>query len=54
MRQRFHHWLNQKSETFALLTGEDFTHREVLLVHIGMLAFILLLGIAGHFDRMGM
>ena len=43
-------WWNAKSETFSQLCGEEFTHKEVALAHVGTVAFILLLGVAGWLE----
>ena len=53
MRRRFLCWLNAKSHMFSLLCGEDFTHKDVLLAHVGLILFLLLMGVVGHFEQTG-
>ena len=35
-------WYYSRSETFSLLCGEEFTHGEVLKIHAGMVAMLLM------------
>ena len=35
-------WYYSRSETFSLLCGEDFTHGEVLNIHLGIVAMLLM------------
>lgn len=41
----FKNWLNSKSETYSKLCGEDFTHREVVIMNAIILDFILVVGL---------
>ena len=46
-------WLNAKSETFTALCGTEgdvFTHGDVVKVHLGLLAFLIILGVAGWLE----
>ena len=47
-------WWNAKSETFSQLCatekGETFTHGEVVLANLGVVAFMLILGVAGWLE----
>ena len=46
-------WLAAKSETFTALCGSEgdvFTHGDVVLAHLGVLLFILILGVAGWLE----
>lgn len=43
-------WLNAKSETFSVLCGESFTHKEVVLTHVGLVVFFIILGVAGAME----
>ncbi len=49
MKERIKRWWFLKSETFTKLAGEGdtFTHGDVVLAHLGLLAFLLLLCIVG-------
>lgn len=35
-------WLSKRSNTFSTLCGESFTHGEVLSVHVGLVAMLLM------------
>jgi len=39
-------WLNRKNETFSLLSGENFTNKEVVLAHVGVVVFIFMCSVA--------
>lgn len=39
-------WLNKKCETFSYIAGEDITHKDVVLTHLGILVVILACGLA--------
>ena len=46
-------WLNAKSETFTALCGSEgdvFTHGDVVKAHLGVLAFLIILGMAGWLE----
>ena len=46
-------WLSAKSETFTALCGTEgdvFTHGDVVKAHLGVLLFILILGVAGWLE----
>jgi hypothetical protein len=47
-------WWNTKNVTFTRLfateEGEVFTHGQVVLAHLGMAAFIIILGVAGWLE----
>ena len=35
-------WLSKRNNTFSTLCGENFTHWEVLSVHVGLVAMLLM------------
>ena len=35
-------WYYSRSETFSLLCGESFTHGDVLKIHLGIVAMLLM------------
>ena len=49
--QRANQWWGSKSETFSQLCateeGETFTHGQVVLANVGVLLFLIVLGMAG-------
>lgn len=42
LERTIRNWMEAKSETFSSLCGESFTHGEVISVHAGMLAMLLM------------
>lgn len=46
MCRKFGKWLNGKSRTVSKFCEEDFTRKEVIKVHIGMIAAFLSIGFA--------
>lgn len=49
MKQQVKEWMSRKNGTFSLIAGETITNREVVYTHLAVVAFILILGIAGNF-----
>lgn len=49
MKKRISEWMGRNNMTFSAIAGETFTNREVLYTHIGLLVFLIVLGIAGNF-----
>ena len=47
MKERFLNWWQKNNMTFSAITGETFTNREVVYTHIGLLVFLIVLGMAG-------
>lgn len=39
-------WLNGRSETVSKFCDEDFTRKEVIKAHLGLIAFFLVMGFA--------
>ena len=44
MKKKFMEWMGKNNMTFSAITGETFTNREVFYTHIGLVAFLILLG----------
>ena len=47
MRQRFNEWMDRNNMMFSAMAGETFTNAEVVYTHIGLVVFLVVLGIAG-------
>ena len=47
MKERFFNWMAQNNMTFSAICGETFTNAQVVYTHIGLLAFLIVLVIAG-------
>jgi hypothetical protein len=48
MRQRFNEWMGRNNMTFSAISGETFTNRDVVYTHIGLVVFMIVLGVAGN------
>ena len=40
-------WWEAKSKTFSMFAGEEFTHGEVLIAHVVLVAVLAVIGIGG-------
>jgi hypothetical protein len=49
MKQRFLNWMSRNNMTFSAICGETFTNAQVVYTHIGLVVFLIVLGIAGNF-----
>lgn len=49
-KEQINSWWNAKSETFSRLCDDTFTHGEVILTNIGLLAFFIFLGFVGWLE----
>jgi hypothetical protein len=43
--KEFRHWLNSKSETYSMLCGENFTHKQVIVANAFCAATIAVVGL---------
>ena len=50
MKEKMTKWMGKTNMFFTSVTGERVTNGEVLFAHIGLVVFILAIGIAGNFD----
>lgn len=48
MRQRFNEWMDRNNMTFSAISGETFTNADVVYTHIGLVVFMIVLGVAGN------
>ena len=49
MKKRLMEWWHRNNMTFSAIAGETFTNAEVVYTHIGLVVFLIVLGIAGNF-----
>ena len=49
MKQRFNDWMDRNNMMFSAMAGETFTNAEVVYTHIGLVVFMIVLGVAGNF-----
>ena len=47
MKKKFNEWMRRNNMTFSAIAGETFTNAEVVYTHIGLVAFLIVLGVAG-------
>ena len=47
MKERFFNWMAQNNMMFSAICGETFTNAQVVYTHIGLVAFLIVLVIAG-------
>ena len=50
MREKIEKWMGKTNMIFTHFAGERVTNAEVVFAHIGLLLFILAIGIAGNYD----
>ena len=44
--RRIESWLAKKNEPFSLLGGENFTNKEIVLAHVGIVVMLLACSLA--------
>lgn len=47
MKEKFNEWMSRNNTMFSAMAGETFTNAEVVYTHIGLVAFLIILGVAG-------
>ncbi len=47
MKEKFAKWMRRNNMTFSAIAGETFTNAEVVYTNIGLVAFMIVLGVAG-------
>jgi hypothetical protein len=47
MKQRFLKWWHRNNMMFSAIAGETFTNGQVVCTHIGLVAFLLVMGLIG-------
>ena len=48
MKKNFKNWMGRNNMTFPAIAGETFTNAEVVYTHIGLVVFLIVMGIAGN------
>ena len=48
MKKKFVEWMSRNNMTFSSITGETFTNAEVVYTNLGLVVFMIVLGIAGN------
>ena len=47
MKERFLNWMSKNNMTFSAIAGDTCTNAQVVYTHIGLVVFLIVLGIAG-------
>ena len=47
MKEKFFAWMRRNNMTFSAIAGETFTNADVVYTHIGLVAFLIVIGLAG-------
>ena len=50
MKEKMKKWMGKTNMLFTSLAGERVTNADVLYAHIGMVMFLLAIGIAGNYE----
>lgn len=49
MKEKIKEWMGRNNMMFSAIAGETFTNADVVYTHIGLVVFLIVLGIAGNF-----
>ena len=49
MKEKIKEWMGRNNMMFSAIAGETFTNAEVVYTHIGLVVFLMILGIFGNF-----
>lgn len=50
MKEKFQKWMRRNNMLFSAIAGETFTNAEVVYTHIGLVVFLLVLGVVGGLE----
>ena len=48
MKEKFQKWMRKNNMMFSAIAGETFTNAEVVYTHVGLVVFLMVLGIVGN------
>ena len=48
MKQRFLNWWQKNNMMFSAIAGETFTNGQVVWTHLGLVVFLLVMGLVGQ------
>ena len=48
MEKKIKEWMGRNNMVFSAIAGETFTNAEVVYTHIGLVVFLIVLGMAGN------
>ena len=47
MKEKFMTWMRKNNMMFSAIAGETFTNADVVYTHVGLLVFLMVLGLIG-------
>lgn len=50
MKEKFQKWMGRNNMMFSAIAGETFTNAEVVYTHIGLVVFLIVVGIVGGLE----
>ena len=50
MSKKFNEWMSRKSNWFSTICGDTFTNAEVVYTHLGLIVFLIILGLVGNLE----
>ena len=48
MKKKIKEWMDRNNMVLSAIAGETFTNADVVYTHIGLVVFLIVLGIAGN------
>lgn len=48
MKEKIKNWMGRNNMMFSAIAGETFTNADVVYTHIGLVVFLIVMGIAGN------
>ena len=49
MKEKIKEWMGKNNMTFSAIAGETFTNAEVVYTHIGLVVFLMVIGLIGNY-----
>ena len=49
MKEKIKNWMGKNNMMFSAIAGETFTNAEVVYTHIGLVVFLLVVGLIGNY-----
>ena len=49
MKEKFWKWMSKNNMMFSAIAGETFTNAQVVYTHIGLLVFLVVIGLIGNY-----
>lgn len=49
MKEKIKEWMGRNNMAFSVIAGETFTNAEVVYTHIGLVVFLMVIGLIGNY-----